>query len=74
MINIATMSHPFCLLFEPIRRLSLNMLEIGFGCGHRVHGRGALMWSRFFKFMESAILRNTTKSADSLKNLKKNYP
>jgi hypothetical protein len=25
------------------------MLEIGFGCGHRVKGRGAVVWKQFFE-------------------------
>ena len=37
----------YCTLFEPIRYFSLDMLEIGFGCHHRVNGRGALMWTRY---------------------------
>jgi hypothetical protein len=37
----------YCTLFEPIRHFSLDMLEIGFGCGHHVHGRSALMWNRY---------------------------
>jgi hypothetical protein len=39
----------YCTLLQPLRQLELKMLEIGFGCGHRVKGRGAVMWKKFFQ-------------------------
>lgn len=38
----------YCELFTPFRNDRVNMLEIGFGCGHHIHGSGALMWNKFF--------------------------
>jgi hypothetical protein len=37
----------YCTLLQPLRHLELKMLEIGFGCAHRVKGRGAVMWKRY---------------------------
>lgn len=39
----------YCDIFKPYRYAGVTMLEIGFGCGHPVHGRSALMWSDFLK-------------------------
>ena len=39
----------YCDAFEPVKDQELNMLEIGFGCGHRVHGASAKLWTTYFK-------------------------
>jgi hypothetical protein len=38
----------YCTLLQPYRQIQLNMLEIGFGCGHHVQGRGGVMWKKYF--------------------------
>ena len=39
----------YCDLLEKYRgREAMRMLEIGFGCGHHVHGSSALMWREYF--------------------------
>eukprot|EP00002_Diphylleia_rotans_P027904 TRINITY_DN561_c0_g2_i1.p1 TRINITY_DN561_c0_g2~~TRINITY_DN561_c0_g2_i1.p1 ORF type:complete len:231 (-),score=22.99 TRINITY_DN561_c0_g2_i1:1394-2086(-) len=39
---------PSFLHRRQIAAQEIRMLEIGFGCGHHVHGRSALLWSQFF--------------------------
>lgn len=38
----------YCELFFHKRAQKLRMLEIGFGCGHHVHGASAKLWNKFF--------------------------
>ncbi|RYG97820.1 class I SAM-dependent methyltransferase [archaeon] len=38
----------YCDLFRHYRNSPVRMLEIGFGCGHNVHGSSALVWNKFF--------------------------
>ena len=39
----------YCDTFEPIKDKEITMLEIGFGCGHHVHGASARLWTNYFK-------------------------
>lgn len=38
----------YCDLFRHYRNVPIRMLEIGFGCGHNVHGSSAYVWNKFF--------------------------
>lgn len=39
----------YCDLFRHMRTAPVRMLEIGFGCGHHIHGSSAIMWNQYFK-------------------------
>ena len=41
----------YCELLKPIRHNHIKLLEIGFGCGHHVHGQSCLMWNAFFSHL-----------------------
>lgn len=38
----------YCDLFQHMRFEPVNMLEIGFGCGHHIAGASARLWKKFF--------------------------
>lgn len=54
----------YCDLFRPIRQMKLKMLEIGFGCGHHVHGQSAKMWKAFFPKLSYYAVDYTDENVD----------
>lgn len=63
--------HLYCSLFSPIRHMDLDILEIGFGCGHGVHGRSALMWTNYFKNGHYYAIDYLPHSKDSISQSKR---
>jgi hypothetical protein len=68
----------YCALFLQIRRVNLNLLEIGIGCGHHINGTSPLLWTNYFHngrhYAIDYLPHNENEAAACLSNLKRSYP